>query len=625
MLQNIRDHSTGWFSWVVIGAIIIVFALFGITRYLGGGQTENVVAVVNDKAISETEVSHVYYQLRQQAQENKTFQSTQQFAKALKKQALAQLIHTTALMQSAADNGFMLSPVVVQAALESLPFFQENGKFSPEKWQQFMVNNPNAERIVAQIKTNELLNQVRQGFVETSFVLPQQFNQFQALLNQERDVNYITVPFSRFNDDNTHVSIAQEQAYYQAHKAAFTTPAEVKLDYITLSVKSLMAKIQPSEAKLKAFYASDVSHYQEPEQWRLGKIEFPVAPGATPAVVTKIRAKAGAVARQLESEANFAELAKANQGVEMPWVSSRTVGPALKRAIASLTKVGSVSMPLRTPEGYVIYKLLDKKPAKQLTFNQVKSRLLIAYRQEKAQQQFEKMSDQLANLTFSEPSSLAPAAKKLGLSIQTTAYFSKEGKGEGILKDPDVVHMAFSNDVLTNRNNSPVINLSNNTQLVLRVADYKPEATKPFSKVKTQIHAALLKKAKMDQARSLATHLAKEIQSGKSVQALARASQLSLIELGYVKRQASGKHSNIIHAAFLMPLSEKVKPVPSDDGFVVVMVNGVKAVKAAKPDIKQDAFLKKALVQQKGALAYDLYAQSVVKSAAVKVQDKTWQ
>ncbi|WP_420331502.1 SurA N-terminal domain-containing protein, partial [Pseudoalteromonas shioyasakiensis] len=37
MLQFIRDNAQGWIAWVIVGLIIIPFALWGLNEYVGGG------------------------------------------------------------------------------------------------------------------------------------------------------------------------------------------------------------------------------------------------------------------------------------------------------------------------------------------------------------------------------------------------------------------------------------------------------------------------------------------------------------------------------------------------------------------------------------------------------------
>ncbi|MGM0540966.1 MAG: SurA N-terminal domain-containing protein, partial [Pseudomonadota bacterium] len=51
MLQSIRSHAQGWIAWVIVGLIILTFALFGIDQYARGDKVV-VVAEVNGENIT---------------------------------------------------------------------------------------------------------------------------------------------------------------------------------------------------------------------------------------------------------------------------------------------------------------------------------------------------------------------------------------------------------------------------------------------------------------------------------------------------------------------------------------------------------------------------------------------
>ncbi|MFU8797459.1 MAG: SurA N-terminal domain-containing protein, partial [Gammaproteobacteria bacterium] len=67
--------------------------------------------------------------------------------------------------------------------------------------------------------------------------------------------------------------------------------------------------------------------------------------------------------------------------------------------------------------------------------------------------EFADRSETLAELTYTHPDSLAPAAKALGLSVQKTEWFSRDSK----TPSKKIIAAAFSPDVLEQKNNSPVI------------------------------------------------------------------------------------------------------------------------------------------------------------------------
>jgi peptidyl-prolyl cis-trans isomerase D len=59
MLQSIRDNAQGTFVWIIVGLIVISFALFGLGSYLSGAS-KIVAASVNGVDISGTELTRAY-------------------------------------------------------------------------------------------------------------------------------------------------------------------------------------------------------------------------------------------------------------------------------------------------------------------------------------------------------------------------------------------------------------------------------------------------------------------------------------------------------------------------------------------------------------------------------------
>ena len=609
MLQRIRDKSSGWFSWVIIGIIVIVFALFGVSRYFSGSGYANTVATVNGQAISPNQVQAMYYQLQSYAQQKGFYSSTQRFADLLKKQALQDVIQTQALLQAANKSGFMLSPVVVQAAIEAVPEFKVNGRFSYQKWQQFVNTSPNADLFIQSVQDEQLLNQVQSGFVETGFTTPVELKQTQTIVDQERHLSFFIIPLSLFSMVTTGLSIEDQQRYYKRHANEFMAPELVRISYIELSLQALMANIKPTEQDLQGYYQDNSAQYQMPTKWQLQQLTIPVLGNDQ-----GIDKKTLAVIEQFHQ----GQTIPASDGqVQTVWLSANDMGPDLQKVIANLKQVGQFSQPVHTADGYVMYKLLAAVPERQLSFNEVKGRVITAYKQQKAQAQFDNDSDQLANLTFSQPSTLIPAAKALGVAVVTTGYIGHQGGSDSITKDPNVLQVAFSHDVLINRNNSQVINVGNNAQVVIRVEDYKPASTKPFKEVQPQIQTLLRQQAQQQAARALADAISQALLKGVSPATLASEHHVEYKDLGFVNRRAK-QHPQVIQAGFAMSVNQKTLVVPSNDHIDVIVLRGIQSGDA-KSQAKDAQLLAQAVDMMEGQLAYQAYQDSVIKSAKIKM------
>nr|WP_178117937.1 peptidylprolyl isomerase [Pseudomonas sp. R5(2019)] len=128
-------------------------------------------------------------------------------------------------------------------------------------------------------------------------------------------------------------------------------------------------RIQVSEQEVKNFLASDAGKMQLSEEFRLANILIPTPESANSDAIQTAARKAETVYKQLKQGADFAQMAisqsasdNALEGGEMGWRKAAQLPPPFDRELASLA-VGDVMQPVRTPGGFIILKLLEKRGA----------------------------------------------------------------------------------------------------------------------------------------------------------------------------------------------------------------------------------------------------------------------
>jgi len=138
MLEKIRDSTKGWFAWVIIGSLAVVFALWGVYGYLGVGAAESeMVAEVNGADIPRYAVENLAQKMQQQAMA--TGQEVD--SETLRKQALEEIIMETLLIQDAQKRHFVTDKKLVDKVILTQPEFQIDGKFSSELFMQISCRN----------------------------------------------------------------------------------------------------------------------------------------------------------------------------------------------------------------------------------------------------------------------------------------------------------------------------------------------------------------------------------------------------------------------------------------------------------------------------------------------------
>ena len=275
-----------------------------------------------------------------------------------------------------------------------------------------------------------------------------------------------------------------------------------------------------------------------------------------------------------------------------------------------------MSAPFQNSQGFNIVKLIGKKPEKIQSFDKVRQEVEKAYQQQAFQQAFNNESDKLSELTYTNPSSLDDASKALKLPIETTDWFSKKGPYVGIVKNPKVVNVAFSQDVFTQGNNSDLIQLDDTTIVVLRVKDKKPATTKPLSAVSAEITKILQEQQASIAAKNEGVAMLQKLQSGG-------------VDSGWhvetdVSRDRTDINTEILKAAFNQPMTTPKQisytgmSLTSGD-YALVGVTKIMPGQFKKNPKQQEEVVSNEIATNFGQLDYELYVHSVINKAKIKM------
>ena len=228
MLQAIREKTSGWIAYVIIGLISIPFALWGINSYLGGGEQQP-AAIVNGEEISVQQLDYAYSRYRERLLSVFGGQMPAAFADddVLKEQVLGQVIEEQVLMGYIQDQGFRVSDEKLFAMIQSTPAFQIDGQFSPEQYRNQLASQGYLPaQFEEEIRRSEEMRQLGSAIRTTAFAVPVQIERYQSLNNQERKVRTLTI--SAESDTGIEISETEIEQYYEAQSAFFMQPARLR-------------------------------------------------------------------------------------------------------------------------------------------------------------------------------------------------------------------------------------------------------------------------------------------------------------------------------------------------------------------------------------------------------------
>ena len=126
-------------------------------------------------------------------------------------------------------------------------------------------------------------------------------------------------------------------------------------------------RIQVTEQEVKNFLASDLGKMQLSEEYHLASILIPTPESANSDAIQSAGRQAMDIYQQLKQGADFAQMAIAKsasetalEGGDMGWRKAAQLPPPFDRELGSMP-IGGITQPVRTPGGFIIVKLLEKR------------------------------------------------------------------------------------------------------------------------------------------------------------------------------------------------------------------------------------------------------------------------
>jgi peptidyl-prolyl cis-trans isomerase D len=578
MLQNLRDNSRGVISFILIGFLVIIFALTGVEALFNWDTSANQAAKVNGETITEMEVTRAIGMQKQQMLNTYGDQIPAQFLsdEYLRKPAVDNLVQRLILSQAAQDVGMTVGESYLAQQIAAAPQFKnESGVFDNNVYQRLLRNLGYTHSTYTKILADELLiNQLQAGVAVSAFSTPQQLDEIVALSFQTRDIQYLILPSAAVRDA-VELQDSEIQSYYDANQSLFVSEEQIAVDFISLSVQNLMADVSISEEQIRAQYEQSLNNFVAAPERQAAHILIEDAGSEKVKVVSEKLAAGGdfaVIANEFSDD-----LGSKEQGGDVGFTTGDAFPQEFEMALAKL-KVGEVSAPVKTEAGVHFIKLLAEKNSTPPTYEEQKDVIEDQLKRAEAEGSFVAQLEKLRDLSYNAES-LADVAKELDLKMEKSGLFERN-KGKGLLANPKVIEAAFSDEVLRNGNSSDVIEIDSSSALVLKMTEHKPSQVKPFVDVKEQITNTL----KDQKARVLlaekSSKLIAAVDAGESLADLSATEGLESKVFVGVGRNTAEADNDVLRHAFSMLKPSKDKPsvsnvMTSSGDMAIVVVSSV--------------------------------------------------
>ncbi|WP_426992675.1 SurA N-terminal domain-containing protein [Methylomonas sp. CM2] len=616
MLLEIREKVQGIFASIILILICVLFGLWGIQNYLGGGKEIPVVSV-GDKDFYQRDVQQAYQQFAQNLAGMKFDEET------LKKQALQKLIRDEVLLQYVQDEKLLVSDETAREFIQGLEYFQKDGKFDKAQYQTLLGSQGmSSAEFVNRIKKALVMEQFQRAIIDTSFVTPAEIDNFFKLQNQTRDIEYLTLPLVKSTEQPSEEDIS---AYYQQHQDAYQTEEQASIDYVELSLDKLAGEIKPTEDQLKAYYEEQKAQYTTKERRKISHILFAVGKEQTDQAALQKARQAQAALQSKDFAAVAAEMSddklSAKKGGDLGLIAPGVMEKPFEEAALAL-QVGQVSEPVRTSFGYHLIKATELVPGEIKTYEQVKADVAKAYQKAQAETKFNELAEKLAEVSYENPDSLAAAADLLGVQPQKSGVFTR-ANGVGIAAEEKVRAVAFSEDVLKGSNSEP-IEVGGDKLVVLRMASHQPASVKELQQVKAEVAAAIQRDRAKQQQAALAEQIRQELAGGKSLTQIADARHLQAKKVNGLTRIGGDLAMPVNQAVFKAAKPKSGQPsvtiIDDESGAkLIVSINQVNEGRMTDADKNKQAVIAKNMAGAFGKAQFESVLNALQAKADIEI------
>jgi peptidyl-prolyl cis-trans isomerase D len=255
MLQFMRKQARSWFVKILLGAIIVVFALY--FGSMGGRGSAEAIATVNGKPITygefRTEYGNMIETLRQYYQGTLTDEMVKQLN--LKQQAFDRIINRAVINEMAGRLHLAVTEGEIRQAIASYPAFQRDGAFSQEYYHRILKQNKlSAEDFEAMQKNAILAEKLRKLVTEGAVVSDLEAREYYRLQNEKINLQFVRVSPESFRS-RVKYSDSELEKYLKDNPESFRVQEKIQAQYILFSASDLAGAAEITEDEINSFYS----------------------------------------------------------------------------------------------------------------------------------------------------------------------------------------------------------------------------------------------------------------------------------------------------------------------------------------------------------------------------------
>lgn len=293
---------------------------------------------------------------------------------------------------------------------------------------------------------------------------------------------------------------------------------KVRVEYVFAGPETFRdVEVEVDEKEIQAYYDQHLEDFREAEKRRCDYVVLKKEP--SPSDEERVKQEINDLLSEARGGADFSELARQNsddrasasQGGDLGWFGHGHMVEPFEKVAFSL-KVGEISDPVRTPFGWHIIKLTDRKWENGEEKIRASHILLEVKPGLRTLRHLREDAETLAS--EAKERDLKEVAGRLGYEVKDTGFFARGGYIPGIGRAAPLIRFAFTaklgdvSDVYENERGF----------FVLQLKERKEEGIRPFEAVKAQIERKIADGKRRDIARKRIEGVMELIAGGSTLQ-----------------------------------------------------------------------------------------------------------
>lgn len=573
MLSAIRQFAKSWVALVLIGLLVISFALFGINDVFTGG-TSNAVVTAGSRTVSTADFKREFDSFRKGAEQQVGQPITNEMAAAngLDTRVLNEVASREAFGEMLAKIGIKPSDTLITRELQKIPAFfdQVSGRFDKNLYAERLNENgltpPAFELIMRdQVAGSHLVSALANGLR-----VPRAYTALGAIYAMEsRDVGYFTIDPRNVTAPALPTD-AQLTELMKENAAALTRPEFRTLTVVHFSPAMISANLPIDPAELQKRFEFRRDTLSRPETRSL--VQIPA----------KDAAAAQAVAARLAKGEDPAAIAK-SLGVDAITYADKPrtaiADPKVGQAAFTLP-VGQIA-PVKGDLGFAVIRVSKVTPGQAVTLEQIRPQLEAELRKDAAAEKVYEMT-QAFDDAHGGGANLAESAKKANAPTFTIGPVSAQGAGpqgqpvSGV--NPKLLATAFN---LPQGGESGVEEAGNGEYYAIRVEKITPKSMPPLAEVKPQLVRVWMMREMVKRLQTKADELAARVRKGETLEAVASSIGARVGRATGLDRRNAGQNQALSQDALIKTFGAKTGEVYTAEaptfGLVVAKLEAVRA------------------------------------------------